>query len=160
MADDRFLHLQSSPLFCLPPPVSGSTSNQTHDGAEGSVVVVRDVSQTILEQQKRAAIHQAGQTLADLTPTELADMTVQERIELLKSNIIYYSKDLLKFDVLEIRLLDKQTSRLEPLLAEEGIERVEAENLTKSELTYLRNQFHNISYLFNGHKINLNLGSE
>ncbi len=117
MPDDRFLHLQSSPLFCLP-PVSESTSTQSYNGVEGSVVVVRDVSQTILEQQKRAAIHQAGQTLADLTPTELADMTVQERIELLKSNIIYYSKDLLKFDVLEIRLLDKQTSRLEPLLAE------------------------------------------
>ena len=117
MPDDRFLHLQSSPLFCLP-PASESTSRQPHDGVQGSVVVVRDVSQTILEQQKRAAIHQAGQTLADLTPTELADMTVQERIELLKSNIIYYSKDLLKFDVLEIRLLDKQTSRLEPLLAE------------------------------------------
>ena len=117
MPDDRFLHLQSSPLFCLP-PLSESASTQSPNGVEGSVVVVRDVSQTILEQQKRAAIHQAGQTLADLTPTELADMTVQERIELLKSNIIYYSKDLLKFDVLEIRLLDKQTSRLEPLLAE------------------------------------------
>ena len=64
MPDDRFLYLQSSPLFCLPPPVSESTSKQPHDGAEGSVVVVRDVSQTILEQQKRAAIHQAGQTLA------------------------------------------------------------------------------------------------
>jgi len=83
-----------------------------------SVVTVRDVTQTILEQQKRAAIHAAGQTLADLSPAELADMTVGERIELLKSNIIHYSKDLLKFDVLEIRLLDRQTGRLEPLLAE------------------------------------------
>ena len=82
------------------------------------IVTVRDVTQTILEQQKRAAIHAAGQTLADLSPSELADMTVNERIELLKSNIIHYSKDLLKFDVLEIRLLDRQTGRLEPLLAE------------------------------------------
>jgi len=82
------------------------------------IVAVRDVTETILEQQKRAAIHQAGQKLADLSPAELADMTVQERIELLKSNIIHYSKDLLQFDVLEIRLLDQQTGRLEPLLAE------------------------------------------
>ena len=128
MPDDRFLHLQSSPMFCLPDVVSESNSKQAQGGVaqggmaqggmESSVVVVRDVSQTILEQQKRAAIHQAGQTLADLTPAELADMTVEERVELLKSNIIHYSKDLLKFDVLEIRLLDKQTSRLEPLLAE------------------------------------------
>jgi len=83
-----------------------------------AVVTVRDVTQTILEQQKRAAIHAAGQKLADLSPAELADMTVGERIELLKSNIIHYSRDLLQFDVLEIRLLDRQTGRLEPLLAE------------------------------------------
>jgi CheY-like chemotaxis protein len=82
------------------------------------VVAVRDVTDAILEQQKRAAIHAAGQKLADLSPKELADMTVDERIELLKSNILHYSKDLLKFDVLEIRLLDRQTGRLEKLLAE------------------------------------------
>jgi len=118
MPDDRFLHLQSSPLFCVPPAGLQDAGEKQHNTPEGSIVVVRDVTRTMLEQQKRAAIHQAGQTLADLTPTELADMTVQERIELLKSNIIHYSKDLLKFDVLEIRLLDRQTSRLEPLLAE------------------------------------------
>ena len=118
MPDDRFLHLQSSPLFSVPPAGLQDTGEKQRNTPEGSIVVVRDVTRTMLEQQKRAAIHQAGQTLADLTPTELADMTVQERIELLKSNIIYYSKDLLKFDVLEIRLLDRQTSRLEPLLAE------------------------------------------
>ncbi|MFM8892679.1 MAG: response regulator, partial [Planctomycetia bacterium] len=42
---------------------------------------------------------------------------VEERIDLLKSNILHYSKDLLQFDVVEIRLLDRQTGRLEPLLA-------------------------------------------
>ena len=121
MADDRFLHVHASPIFSLPAPaMTNMTSPVTTQPGDqrGAVVVVRDVTQTILEQQKRAAIHQAGQTLADLAPTELADMTVEERIELLKSNIIHYSKDLLKFDVLEIRLLDRQTSRLEPLLAE------------------------------------------
>ena len=124
MADDRFLHVHASPIFSLPAPATTGLTSTTSPVAtqpgdqRGAVVVVRDVTQTILEQQKRAAIHQAGQTLADLAPTELADMTVEERIELLKSNIIHYSKDLLKFDVLEIRLLDRQTSRLEPLLAE------------------------------------------
>ena len=118
MPDDRFLHLQSSPLFSVPPAGLQDAGEKQRNTPEGSIVVVRDVTRTMLEQQKRAAIHQAGQTLADLTPSELADMTVQERIELLKSNIIYYSRDLLKFDVLEIRLLDRQTSRLEPLLAE------------------------------------------
>ena len=118
MADDRFLHVHASPIFSLPALGISNPVAAQHGDLRGAVVVIRDVTQTILEQQKRAAIHQAGQTLADLAPTELADMTVEERIELLKSNIIHYSKDLLKFDVLEIRLLDRQTSRLEPLLAE------------------------------------------
>ena len=105
----RYFDVQSSPAFATGPAA---------DAALRAVVAVRDVTATILEQQKRAAIHAAGQTLADLSPTELADMTIDERIELLKSNILHYSKDLLQFDVVEIRLLDRQTGRLEPLLAE------------------------------------------
>jgi CheY-like chemotaxis protein len=105
---NRYFDAQSSTSFA---------SRSAH--AEPVVVVaIRDVTHTILEQQKRAAIHAAGQSLADLSPVELADMTVDERIELLKSNILHYSKDLLQFDVVEIRLLDRQTGRLEPLLAE------------------------------------------
>ena len=103
-ADGRYFDLHASAGF---PAVGGRV-----------VVAVRDITHTILEQQKRAAIHAAGQKLADLSPAELADMTVAERIELLKSNILHYSKDLLQFDVVEIRLLDRQTGRLEPLLAE------------------------------------------
>jgi CheY-like chemotaxis protein len=106
-ADNRYFHLHAAPF-------------DSHGGEcpPRIVVAVRDVTHTILEQQKRAAIHRAGETLADLSPAELADMTVAERIELLKSNILHYAKDLLQFDVLEIRLLDEQTGRLEPLLAE------------------------------------------
>jgi CheY-like chemotaxis protein len=106
-ADNRYFHVLAAPIAAT-------------DGArDGRLIVsVRDVTHAILDQQKRAAIHRAGQKLADLSPTELADMTIEERIELLKSNILHYSKDLLQFDVVEIRLLDQQTGRLEPLLAE------------------------------------------
>lgn len=107
-AANHFFAVHACPSF-MPADLSGGPR---------TVVTVREVTQTILEQQKRAAIHAAGQTLADLSPAELADMTIHERIELLKSNIIHYAKDLLQFDVLEIRLLDRQTGRLEPLLAE------------------------------------------
>jgi two-component system, sensor histidine kinase SagS len=81
------------------------------------IVTVRDVTSEMLQQQKLAAIHQAGMELADLTPEELFQMSVTERIELLKSNILHHTKDLLKFDVVEIRLLDAKTNRLEPLLS-------------------------------------------
>ena len=113
-AGNRYFHCESSQAFGF-----GGTVAVGAAFPPGAVVVaVRDVTQTILEQQKRAAIHAAGQTLADLSPAELADMTIDERIELLKSNILHYSKDLLQFDVVEIRLLDRQTGRLEPLLSE------------------------------------------
>src|SRR5262249_2550184 len=42
------------------------------------------------------------------------------RVELLKSNIRRFTHDLLHYDVVEIRLLDRQTNRLEALL-EEGM---------------------------------------
>ena len=43
-------------------------------------------------------------------------MSVQDRVELLKSRIIHYTKDLLEFETVEIRLLDRATQKLEPLL--------------------------------------------
>jgi two-component system, sensor histidine kinase SagS len=104
-ADNRFLHVHAA-------PISEPGSAPLH-----LIITVHDVTKEMLQQQKLAAIHQAGMELADLTPDELAHMTVEERIELLKSNILHYTKDLLQFDVVEIRLLDQQTGRLEPLLA-------------------------------------------
>jgi CheY-like chemotaxis protein/PAS domain-containing protein len=80
------------------------------------VVSVRDVSAEILQQQKLSAIYQAGLELGDLSPPELLEMSVQDRVELLKSRIIHYTKDLLEFETVEIRLLDRATQKLEPLL--------------------------------------------
>ena len=81
------------------------------------VVTIHDVTHEIHQQQKLAAIHQAGMELADLTPDELLQMAVNDRIELLKSNILHFTRDLLHFNVVEVRLLDPKTNRLEPLLA-------------------------------------------
>ena len=72
------------------------------------IVTVREVTHEIHQQQKLAAIHQAGMELADLTPDELFQMAVSDRIELLKSNILHFTRDLLHFDVVEIRLLGPQ----------------------------------------------------
>lgn len=81
------------------------------------IVTVRDVTREVQQQQKLAAIHQAGMELADLTPDELLQMSVEDRIELLKSNILHITQGLLNFEMVEIRLLDQKTGRLEPLLA-------------------------------------------
>jgi CheY-like chemotaxis protein len=84
---------------------------------EHLIVTMRDVTAEMLQQQKLAAIHKAGIELADLTPDEMFNMDVNERIELLKSNILHFTQDLLKFDVVEIRMLDGETGQLEPLLS-------------------------------------------
>lgn len=91
-----------------------------HDGSgppQHLIVTVRDVTDEILQQQKLEAIHKAGVELSDLTPEEIFQMEVDERIELLKSNILHHTQDLLNFDVVEIRLLDEKTSELVPLLS-------------------------------------------
>jgi CheY-like chemotaxis protein/PAS domain-containing protein len=81
------------------------------------VVTIREVTDDILQQQKLSAIHQAGIELADLTPDEVAEMTVDERIKLLKENILHCTQDVLQYDVVEIRMLDQLTGALEPVLA-------------------------------------------
>ena len=93
-------------------PVRESDSAPRH-----LIVTVRDVTREMHQQQKLAAIHKAGMELADLSPDELLQMSVDERIELLKSNILHFTKDLLNFDMVEIRLLVQNTGSLEPLLS-------------------------------------------
>ncbi|MEX0585689.1 MAG: GAF domain-containing protein, partial [Pirellulales bacterium] len=81
------------------------------------IVTVRDVTSDVQQQQKLTKIHEAGVDLLDLKPDELAVMSVDERIELLKDKILHFTKDILQFSVVEIRLLDPMEGRLQPLLA-------------------------------------------
>jgi len=103
--ENRYYQIHAAPIA-----EGGQTSQHL-------IVTVRDVTTEMLQQQKLAAIHKAGMDLSDLKPEELLEMSVAERIELLKSNILHYTQDLLHFDVVEIRLLDAATGKLEPLLA-------------------------------------------
>jgi CheY-like chemotaxis protein/PAS domain-containing protein len=81
------------------------------------IVTVRDVSVEVVQQQKLNAIYYAGLELGDLSPDELYDMSVEDRVELLKCKILHYTQDLLEFETVEIRLLDKNTGRLDQLLS-------------------------------------------
>ncbi len=106
--DNRYVELHVTPVCNLEGKITQLIS------------LGRDVTAEVQHQQKLDALHQAGRELAALSPGQLADVTVEERIELLKSNIRRYTHDLLHYDVIEIRLLDRQTGRLESLL-EEGM---------------------------------------
>jgi len=87
------------------------------------VASVRDISMEVLQRQKLNAIYQAGLELGDLSPEEIFEMTTEDRIELLKAKILHYTQDLLEFETVEIRILDKATERLDVLLAV-GMEQV------------------------------------
>jgi CheY-like chemotaxis protein len=79
-------------------------------------VTIRDVSEREVSRQKFNAIYQAGLDLGDLSPQDISEMSESERIELLKCKILHYTSHILKYDTIEIRLLDKETERLNLLL--------------------------------------------
>ncbi len=80
------------------------------------VVTVRDISEEHQQGEKLTAIHEAGQDLGDIAPEDLITMSVDARKMLLREKIILYTKDVLKFETIEVRLLNERTNRLEPLL--------------------------------------------
>jgi CheY-like chemotaxis protein len=126
--------LSSSPAKSAEAPVSVTTRLHCRGGRDidlqikpliesGSpspllLVLGRDVTPLVQQQHKLDALHKAGRELAALSPDQLAEMSVAERVELLKLNIRRFTRDLLHYEVVEVRLLDPQTGRLEPLVQE------------------------------------------
>ena len=103
---NRYLRLTVTPVF-------DATNALTH-----LIALTRETTDETQQQLKVDAIHEAGDQLADLSPEELAEMAVEERTDLLKYNIGRHMKDLLGLDFIEIRLLERPTNRLIPLLTE------------------------------------------
>lgn len=90
------------------------------------LALARDVTGEVEQQKKLDALHQAGRDLADLDVSQLSVMSEPERVALLKHNLRRYVRDLLHYDTIEVRLLDKTTGELKPLL-EDGMTREAAE---------------------------------
>lgn len=106
VGEKQYYEVHARPIFADEPEIPAFLA-----------VVVRDVSEEVLQRQKLNAVYQAGLELGELSPHELLDMSVEERIELLKSRILHYTQDLLEFETVEIRLVEKRSRRLEPLLS-------------------------------------------
>ncbi|MDH3583260.1 MAG: response regulator, partial [Phycisphaerae bacterium] len=81
------------------------------------VAVVWDASSGRRLQQKLDAIDSAGRELVRLESESLARMSVTDRLKLLEDKIIRYTRDLMRFDNFIIRLLNKQTNQLEPVIS-------------------------------------------
>jgi CheY-like chemotaxis protein/PAS domain-containing protein len=87
------------------------------DGRQPLLIAIgRDVTKLVIQQQKLDALYKAGRELAPFTPEQLAEMSAEERIEILKQNIRRITRDLLHYDVIEIRVLDRRTGQLQLLL--------------------------------------------
>ena len=104
--DNRYYRIHAAPVL-----------EARQAAPQNLVVSIHDISEEVLQQQKLAAIHQAGVELADLTTDEIANLSIEERIELLKSNILQCTQDVLQLDVLEIRMLQQDTQELVPILS-------------------------------------------
>ena len=84
------------------------------------VALCEDVTSAAVRQQKLNALYKAGQDLDALDADQLAEMNVACRVELLKQNVRRYVHDLLRYNVVEVRMLEPLTGRLVPLM-EEGM---------------------------------------
>lgn len=80
------------------------------------ILTVRDVSKQMLEKQKQDAIYRAGLEMGNLAPDEVTAMTHEERVSLLKEQILQLTQEVLGYDTFEIRLLNSDTQELMPLL--------------------------------------------
>lgn len=109
VGEKTYYDVDATPVF--------DSDSETPDIARFLIVVVRDTTADVQQRQKLNAIYQAGLELGNLTFQELLDMSIEDRVELLKSKILHYTQDLLEYDTIEIRLLDRSTRRLDPLMA-------------------------------------------
>lgn len=82
------------------------------------IVILRDIKELTAIDTKLKALQDAGKQLGNLTKKDLLSLSVDERIDLLKAQIIAFAEDFLHYDKIEIRLLStKEEGLLEPLLA-------------------------------------------
>ncbi len=105
-----FAMLQVSPLM--------HTSAQQTGQVRQLLVSLTDITREQHQVEKLEAIYKSGLELADITPDEMLEMSIEERTDMLKSNILYYTKQLMNFDKIEVRLLNEKTGELKMLLSQ------------------------------------------
>ena len=93
-----------------------TTINLDGSHQQAMILTARDVSTQVLEKQKQDAIYRAGLEMGNLTTEEVTAMSHEERIILLKDQILQFTQEILGYDTFEIRLNDNETHELHPLL--------------------------------------------
>ena len=88
-----------------------------HNRITQVAAVVWDVTSTHRLQEQIDAIDRAGRELLSLDSEQVSRLEPQERLALLEQKIVRCTQELLHFENFEIRVLDKATNRLEPVLS-------------------------------------------
>lgn len=81
------------------------------------VGVVWDVTASRRLLEKLDAIDAAGSELMKIEAAAISKLTLPQRLKLLEDKIVHFVHDLLEFDHFEVRLLDRETNRLELVIA-------------------------------------------
>ena len=84
--------------------------------SQGFAITIRDVTTEVMERQKQDAIYRAGLELGTLSPDEVTDMAHEDRVSLLKENILEFTQEILGYETFEIRLLVQESMELVTLL--------------------------------------------
>jgi two-component system, sensor histidine kinase SagS len=102
--DDRYFDATITPL--------------SRDGQETDrlVVVVTESTRARRLQKKMDAIDNAGRELVRFDADQMQKLNVRQRLELLERKILRYTRELLNFDNFAIRLLHKDSNKLEIVL--------------------------------------------
>ncbi|MDR2762768.1 MAG: response regulator [Planctomycetaceae bacterium] len=102
----RFLNMSTTPVL------------DNNNNIVNFIVELRDVTNQYQEEVFKIKLREAGKELADITQNDIAKLSAVERINILRAKITRYTKEILKYDTIEIRLLSQRESGLlEPLLA-------------------------------------------
>jgi CheY-like chemotaxis protein len=96
-------------------PVKSKAGSVTH-----VIALARNITPEVEQKKKLDALHQAGRALADMDTDQLAELDLDTRKDLLRRNLRKSIHDLLQYDTIEVRLLDRRTGELKPLL-EDGM---------------------------------------
>jgi two-component system, sensor histidine kinase SagS len=81
------------------------------------VAVVWDATSSRRLQQKIDAIDRAGREMMHLDAEHIRKLNVGERLKLLETKIVSYTRELMHFDHFAIRLLDRSTNKLEIVMS-------------------------------------------
>ncbi|MEM6553460.1 MAG: response regulator [Planctomycetota bacterium] len=107
-SEDRYFEVICSPII----------ESEGETEVEQVVAVVWDATNSKRLQSKIDAIDASGRELARLDANELSKLAPPQRLKLLQDKIIRFSKDLMHFDHFNIRLLDRDSRKLEMVISE------------------------------------------